>query len=231
MSKHKLNNFAFYQKLNNVEDLHIYEKKEVRCGFSIYLTPALKLYSTTQSHQLAFKIVFIHEYHRLWVQDPFQCVELLEEIQNQTKCWRKKNAGTVQLVSGRVYLASSCGLPHLWGISIHPLFSATPTTKKTIGIHQNDKKRIKMEWGYFDALNLRSLDEVNSSRLWATLLPALGAALALRSDTLETFLPTTTFWFLFCFKMNIWINLVFRGATGGSKEQTIRQTLSNATLD
>ena len=130
MSKHKLNNFAFYQKLKNVEDLHIYEKKEVRCGFSIYLTPALKLYSTTQSHQLAFKIVFIHEYHRLWVQDPFQCVELLEEIQNQTKCWRKKNAGTVQLVSGRVYLASSCGLPHLWGISIHPLFSATPTTKK-----------------------------------------------------------------------------------------------------
>jgi len=33
----------------------------------------------------------------------------------------------VQLLPGRVYLASSGSLPYLWGTSIHPLFFATPT--------------------------------------------------------------------------------------------------------
>ena len=47
----------------------------------------------------------------------------------------------------------------------------------------------------------------------------------------EPYLPTTTFWFSFCYKMNIWINSVSRGATGGSREQTTRQTSNNATLD
>ena len=65
MSKHKLNNFASYRKLENVENLHIYEKKEVRCGFSIYLTRTFKKLYSKQLNSIGTKIVFIQEYHRL----------------------------------------------------------------------------------------------------------------------------------------------------------------------
>ena len=35
MSEYKLTNFAFYRKLKIVEDLHIYEEKEMRVGLPL----------------------------------------------------------------------------------------------------------------------------------------------------------------------------------------------------
>ena len=89
----------------------------------------LKLYSQ-QLNQIGFQDSFS--------KNTINCE--LKIFSNEWDFWKKFKIKTsvkerrmwVQLVSGQVYLASSGILPHLWGKSINPLFSATSTTDNKI---------------------------------------------------------------------------------------------------
>ena len=89
----------------------------------------LKLYSQ-QLNQIGFQDSFS--------KNTINCE--LKIFSNEWDFWKKfkikpsvkERRMWVQLVSGQVYLASSGSLPHLWGKSINPLFSATSTTDNKI---------------------------------------------------------------------------------------------------